>query len=374
MLKKRVLITGLTHNIGGVESAIWGYVSRLQGDIQFDVYCSDAICAYEREFRERGCQVIHGTRFGENYRKGRNDLRAFLSSTAGVYDILWHNASMLVRMDEPVLAKKSGIPRIIIHGHNSESMFNGISGQVKSMLHAINRYRVGGVATDYWACSSAAGRYFFTHDVRMSDAYRFIPNAIDLRRFRFNPKERLRWRNELGIGEQTAVIGFVGRLSFQKDPEMLIRIFASLHSVRADSALVIAGDGELAESVTNLVKDLKINNSVKLLGSVADPASLYSAFDAFLLPSRFEGLGIVLVEAQAAGLPCIASDTVPDEVKLTNLLKRLSRTEPPEVWARELCDRLDTSHDRTCYANQVAVGDYSLDVAAQRLEEIFTRS
>lgn len=365
----KVLVTGMTTNHGGVESFLFNHISRIQSpELQFDFWCNNEQCTYEKDLIALGCNVFHGRSYGSDPIGAIHDIKVFFREHK--YDILWENDSMLVHIDTLRSAKKNGIKRIILHSHNSKDMFSGLSGNAKSILHKLHRGQANRLATDYWACSSDAGKFFFTESNIHSRRYAFIPNAIDTANFSFNETDRLKKRLELGIANHTTVLGFVGRLQYQKNPEMLIDIFASYFHMNRDSLLLVVGTGELQEKCERMTREKGIASNVKFLGPRSDVPQLYQAMDAFCLPSRFEGLPVVLLEAQSAGLPCIVSDTITDEVACTPMFSRVGRDEGPNVWA----SRIQKSVKETCSTHrekaflQVQDSGFGLSEAAELLK------
>lgn len=337
---KRVLITGMTSNRGGVEAFLYNYVSYLVGTVKFDFWCNNESCAFEEELRQLGCGVFHGTSYGASIRKARADMLEFFEEHASDYDALWCNASMLVHIDELRFAKRYDIPKIILHSHNSHDMFSGVGGLIKACLHRVNRHLAYRLATDYWACSEEAAEYFFTPRNHSSQRYRFVPNAIDTTAFAFNQSVRDMKRKELGVADDAAVIGFVGRLDYQKDPELMIRIFDAFHARHHKSILLVVGDGILRDKCEAMIADSGLSSHVKFLGRRSDTAQLYQAMDVFCLPSRFEGLSVAAVEAQCSGLPCVIADTLSRKTAVTPLFTTVSREAPIEEWTRAIAEAL----------------------------------
>ena len=150
-----------------------------------------------------------------------------------------------------------------------------------------------------------------------------IPNAIDTEKYRFNPEIRDEVRCSLGIQDKF-VIGHIGRFVYQKNHDFLIDIFNEVHKQNHNAVLLIIGVGILLHDVKSKVHRLGLDNAVMFLGVRQDAYKFYQAFDVFLLPSRYEGLGIVAIEAQTSGLPVICSDNVPQETKISNNIFYLS--------------------------------------------------
>ncbi len=165
-----------------------------------------------------------------------------------------------------------------------------------------------------------------------------IRNGINMDRFRNVSVSKAEKRKELGIEEDAYVIGQVGRFTYQKNPEFTVDIFHELLKKRKDSYLLLIGRGKQEEELRKQVKELQIEDRVKILVSRDDIPELLKAMDVFVLPSRFEGFGIVLVEAQASGLPCVVSDQVPKEVYLSKNITSMSLNEEKEKWVDALLD------------------------------------
>ncbi len=163
-----------------------------------------------------------------------------------------------------------------------------------------------------------------------------VPNAIDIKKYLYNSNTRVSIRKMLKI-EGKFVVGHVGRFSYPKNHEFLIDIFAEIRRINSNSVLILVGDGEEKEKIIEKVNYLGLRNHVLFMGVRSDIPDLMHAMDVFLLPSRFEGLPVVLIEAQAAALPCVASkDVIPEEVNVTGLIKFLSLDAPVNKWAVEI--------------------------------------
>ena len=210
-------------------------------------------------------------------------------------------------------AKKAGVPVRISHSHSTSNAREWKRNIIKNILRPFSkRY-----ATDYFACSELAGRYLFGNKTFDQGKVKIIHNAIDLDKFKFDPEARKKLRKELDIDEKTIVIGHVGRFVKQKNHDFLIDVFNEYHAKTPDSKLLLIGTGPLEEKIKAKVKKLNLENSVLFLGQRNDTNKLYSVMDVFCLPSLYEGLPVVGVEAQAAGLLCIVSNKVSKETKVT---------------------------------------------------------
>ncbi len=196
-----------------------------------------------------------------------------------------------------------------------------------------------------------------------------IPNAIDFQKFAPNQEMRKQMRDRLGVADEQRVFGFCGRLCTQKNPEMLIDIFNEIHKLKPDSHLLILGDGEKREELTERVKAYGLPGSVIFAGSVTNVEDWLQAMDCFVFPSRWEGFGIVLLEAQAAGLQCFTTkDAAPEETNLTGRVHFIRRDASPYEWAKAIveadCERRD------CMGTLNKSG-YTLDDLRIKMYEVF---
>lgn len=227
------------------------------------------------------------------------------------------------------IAQKHGLVTIA-HSH-STSNGSGISASIKDIMQLSLRY-----TADYlFACSDKAGKWLYGAKAVTRPNYRMIPNGIDLRRFTFNAEKRCQMRQKLGISENTFVLGHIGRITMPKNHEFLVELFAEYHQKKPNSKLLLVGDGELFEKIKQKISQLSINDAVIMVGSKTNTEDYYQAMDVFVFPSLWEGLGIVVVEAQANGLVCLISENVPKEAALTSTIKTLS-LQSKAAWLDEL--------------------------------------
>ena len=206
-------------------------------------------------------------------------------------------------------AKKAGVPVRIAHSHST----SGKGEYAKNALKAVLKTQSNRYPTHRFACSKFAGEWLFGKAAHFEVVY----NAIDLDRFCFNVEARAQARADLGLVGNQFAIGHVGRFTAQKNHAFLIDVFAEVAKRRDDAVLLLVGTGEAGASVKALVDERGLTDRVKFLGQRSDVNRLYQAFDAFVLPSLYEGLCLVGVEAQVAGLPCLFSDAITREVDVT---------------------------------------------------------
>ena len=232
------------------------------------------------------------------------------------YDVLHLHTSYWTGFLLEELAKEAGIPKVILHAHSTAVDENDPEKRLAlSRRHEeIKRAFSPDLATDYWACSRLAADWLFGPQIPR-DRISIIKNAIDVEKYRFNMQKRSKIRDQLNLGD-AFVLGTIGRLSYLKNHSFLVDLFSRFHQKYPHTKLLIVGDGELRGDLSRQILDKNLERDVLLLGWKNDVENYLQAMDVFLLPSRFEGLGIAAVEAAASGLPCIVSDQVPEEVAL----------------------------------------------------------
>lgn len=331
----RVLQYGMSDTLGGVETFLMNVYRHIDREkVQFDFLLPHTVhdMPFADEAESMGAHIypiLYSQR--ESIAKAYNSMHDFFRQHADEYAALHINATIMTHERLAKCAARYGIPKRIFHSHNA--IFDESLSMPRKIMEEHARKTVLKYCTNFFACSSLAGRYMFHND-----NFRIIPNAIDTGRFQYDKFVRKEVRNELHLGHKK-VIGFTGRLHEQKNPLFLIDIFNEVHKRRPDTVLVMCGDGPLREEITSRIESYGLNESVHILGVRTDIERIYQAFDVFLFPSRYEGLGIVLVEAQCAGLPCVTTQgRVPDEVNLTGKVTFLDINDSPEKWAEVVVD------------------------------------
>lgn len=255
----------------------------------------------------------------------------------------------------PLLAaKKAGVPVRIAHSHST-----GIDRDFKYPLKQYFRLRLGSVATHNFSCGNDAGRFLF----RGRD-FTVIHNAVDPAQFGFNEAIRQKKREELKISDRF-VVGHVGRMSYPKNHGFLLEIFVELLKQRPEALLLLVGTGEKEQELKDKVNELGIAQSVRFLGNRSDVNELYQVMDIFVLPSHFEGIPLVGVEAQFAGLPCLYSKGVPLEVCFNENCRFQSLSEPASVWVDDVLS-LSAEPDRSEVNKN---SPYDIGVAALNLQK-----
>lgn len=243
------------------------------------------------------------------------------------------------------ICKKHCVPKVIVHAHNTGiDTLDPIRRKKEELLHEQVKQKFNeSMATDFWACSRMAADFLFGEQIPR-DRIKIMPNAIELDTFAYDQNVRDKYRREYGL-EDSFVIGHVGRFVYQKNHEFLINVFSAISKEVENVRLILIGDGELLGKVQNQAKILGLENKILFLGKRDDVENWYQAMDVFCLPSRFEGLGMVLIEAQTSGLPCIGSSNVPKDVEISNNIVRLELD--INEWAKQVLDCLSWERENS---------------------------
>ncbi len=324
---KRILLYGMTHNPGGIESYVMGIFRRQPADT-FDFLCDFPKIAYEDELRGRGAEIHFVPA------KSRNLFRHLL----GIYRILRdHPEYRTVYMNvlDAGCAVTALMPslmgrRVVVHSHNSDTD--------KVRLHRICKPWLNRIINGSAACSRVAAEYMFSG--RNLEQALMIPNMIDTAKFCYDQDVRNEVRAELGIAQDTKVLLHVGRITRQKNPLFLIDVYDALHRKDDNWILISVGTGDMNETFLRYIRRKKLQEKVLVLGVRNDVDRIMQSADAFILPSLYEGFTIVGIEAQAADLPCFFSDKITSETKLCDKVYFVPLSESPEYWAGVIEDRM----------------------------------
>lgn len=258
-------------------------------------------------------------------------------------------------------AQIAGCKNIILHSHFSErsdcKFFEKI---LDPIFRTVNRI----TGSKFAACSESAARYMFG-----KTDFILLKNGIDTSAFSYSVGIRTAERERMKLSD-SFVIGNVGRLCELKNQTFLLEIFSEIVKIHSNSILVIAGDGELSDSLREKAKALDISEKVVFCGSVDNVSALYQAFDCFVFPSLSEGLGIAAVEAQTSGLITVCSDGVPKEAAITELCSFMPLSAFPKEWAEHIIS-VCNGYERRSYAEEIKAAGYDINDTAKQLEKIY---
>ncbi len=357
----RILQSVSNMSRAGIETMLMNYYRHIDRSlVQFDFLANKPVPGeYDEEIRSLGGRVfvspgLSPARFPAYER--------FMERLAGespeIKIVHGHNEAMAYYALHS--ARRAGIGVRIAHAHNTR-----ILRDYKYPLKMVCKQLLPGAATDLWACGRDAGLYYFGRE-RWESCGVILHNAIELDRFRYDEKKRTETRRAHGL-EDAYLIGHVGRFNKQKNHARLLEIFAEVRRTEPKARLVLIGVGELEEEVRRQAGRLGIAEQILFCGQMADVSPWYQAMDCFVLPSLFEGLPVVGIEAQAAGLPCVFSSRVTDEVLITPQACRMPLEESNGTWASRILQQRGGA-DRKGGEQAVREAGYDIDREAVLLQ------
>lgn len=355
----RVLHYGLSTNTGGIETYLLDLtrtIDRTRFQFSF-THVRDGVPCYHDELASLGADFFPVTPRRTSLRRNRAELDELFRRER--FDIVHCHLNTLSYV-EPIRAALRNDCRVLIHSHNSGAK----KSPVTNALHwwhfkTLPRQRVRMIAV-----SQLAGRWLFGRDAEFA----IVNNGIDVDKFRFSAASRKALRQQLDLGERL-VVGSVAAFLPAKNHPFLLRVFKSLIQRSPDALLLLIGGGPLEATIREQTAELGIADSVRFLGRRSDVPALLSAMDVLLLPSLFEGFPLAVMEAQAAGLPCLLSDVVTDEVVVTEHCRRLPLSWAPDVWAQSLLE--PGPPDRGAAADRLAGTRYSLDGSVRAIQDVY---
>ena len=321
---------------GGVETWLMHVLRNIdRQQFQFDFLThTTKPCAYDDEVRARGSRILPCPQPARPWRYARQFRR--ILKEYGPYDVVHshvHHYSGFVLH----LARQCGVPSRIAHSHNDKSPVDSKAGGVRKVYLRVMEHLIRRNATLGLACSRKAAQSLYGPDWEMDPRWQVLYYGIDLAPFKA-PVDDVRIRAELDFPREAFVVGHVGRFSRQKNHAFLLEVLAALVQAYPQTRALLVGDGPLRRAMEDKAKSLGIERQVVFAGLRSDiPRLMRSAMDLFVLPSLYEGLGLVLIEAQAAGLPCVVAEGVPNEADVVpELIARVSLAESAEAWAQRI--------------------------------------
>ncbi len=349
----------------GIETMLMNYYREIDRSlVQFDFLANKpAPGEYDEEIRSMGGRVFVSPGLNPlHFPRYERFMADLLHDNPDIRIVHAHNEAMGYYALKS--AKDAGIPVRIAHAHSTR-----IIRDYKYPLKLVCKRLLPGAATEWWGCGRDAGIYYFG-EKRWNESGFVVRNAIDVSKFAFRQEDRRRLRQLQGL-DDCFVIGHVGRFNEAKNHSRLLDIFAEIAKTAPDARLVLIGVGELEQAAREKVRALGLEARVFFLGQMADVSGWYQAMDCFVLPSVFEGLPVVGIEAQASGLPCFFSDRVTDEVLLSPRAQRISLRADNAEWAGAILGAKRAEADRNQGAETVRQAGYDIRREARKLEEIY---
>ncbi len=367
-MKQMKVLQLVSPKLGGIESYVFNHYRYMDREkFHFDFLTQNCVLENAKAYCDLDYKVFHLQKTAEQ------DRNLFVLRMQEIfsrgYDILHLNNCFWTGFLLEDLAKEAGIQKVIVHAHSS---FIDEPDEIKRTdLHRrheeIKKAFRPDLATDFWACSQIAADWLFGPQIPR-DRIRIMKNAIEIDKFQFDPQKRRHIRQKLGV-EDNLILGTVGRLSYSKNQIFLIDLFEQFHRKTPQAKLLIIGDGALRNKLTEEICSKGLERDVLLLGWKTDVESYLQAMDVFLLPSRFEGSPISLIEAVAAGLPCVASDQVSKEMAFTKDVRYIPLNIP--TWLTTLEEASQPCSNRQEGVEAVRAAGYDIKRQAKVLEELY---
>lgn len=352
----------VTHmNRGGLETMLMNYYRNIdRSQLQFDFLVHrEKRADYDDEIESLGGRIYRMPPLNPFDLKYRSQLQRFFLEHSE-YKIVHSHIDCMSAIPLKA-AKKAGVPVRIAHSHSISQ-----DKDAKYLLKLFYKMFIPNNATCLMACGEQAGKWMYG-----AADFHVLNNAIDAKQYSFDYETYYAVRTKLGICDDEILVGHVGRFSPPKNHEFLVEVFAECVKINPKAKLLLVGDGNLRQRIEEKVRMLGLAENVIFTGVRNDVARLMQAMDVFVFPSYYEGLGIVVIEAQAAGLPCLISDGVPIECKKTNLVKQIPLSEGAKSWASVVMSVVGTQR-RDTY-EEIKSSEYDIVENARKLQQFYER-
>ena len=351
---------------GGIETMLMNYYRHIdRNKVQFDFLCNSyKEGAYDNEIRALGGNIFRTPGFNPlKYFEYQSYMKRLFSEHPEYSIVEAHNGAMGVYALNA--AKKAGVPTRIYHAHGA-----GMTVDIKFPIKYICKHLLKYNMNEHFICSLKAGEFYLGRKLMEENRFHFISNAIDVNKFIYNVETRNRLREIYNLKDKL-VIGHVGRFTPQKNHFFLIEVFAEALKLNPNLHLVLIGEGEREHEVKRRIDALHITDYVTMTGSINNTNEWYQVFDLFLMPSLWEGLPVVGVEAQCADLPCVFSTEVTNEISLSPKTYFISLKESPTYWGKFINDILSNGEQRTNQYDLITEKHYNIEKEAQKLQNLY---
>jgi glycosyltransferase involved in cell wall biosynthesis len=362
MKKYRVLEIASMNNRAGIENFIMNVLRNIDHDkCQIDfLYTTNLIGPYDDEILSYGCNIYRIEPTGRSItmiKKHNDSLKKLLLDINP--DVVHIHGNTAIGCLDSIVAKRLKINKIIVHSHNSSC-----GGLRSKILHYLFKPLINFSATDKLGCSIAACEWMFYRN-----NFKVVNNGIDTSKYKYCKKTDSSIREKYNLFDYK-IIGHVGRFTLQKNHGFIIDTFKIVHERDKNTKLMLIGSGETKIEVIKKIEMLNLSDSVLILDEVYNINEIMQSFDLFVLPSKWEGLGIVLIEAQAVGIPCIVSESIVEEAKITDLVHTVSLKKGPKEWADKVLNLITS--DKKDYREELIDSGYDIRITSNFLENVYS--
>lgn len=374
MIKKpiRVLHIVSVMNHGGIENFIMNIYRKIDRSlVQFDFLVTrEEKGIFDDEIKHLGGEIFnieHIKKVG--FVKYKKSVVNFFKSNDGYKIIHCHMNTWSGFFLQ--IANGLNIPVRIAHSHSSQKGFypKRLADWGEYYFKKFMKSKINSNATHFFSCGYEAGDWLFGKRIADNNM-KIINNGVDTSKIKYNSDIEKKVRESLNISLETLVIGHVGNMNPVKNHKFLIEIFQAVNKKVPNSILCLVGDGQLRKDIEGYIQNVGLIDKVKILGIRNDVNDLLKAFNVFMLPSKFEGLPVSIIEAQAAALPCIISDNITSEVDMgLGLVTFVGLEKSPEEWANVVLDH--KNQDRNISINSLIKLGYDSETTAKWLQKFY---
>lgn len=359
----RILQVLAEMNRGGAETMIMNLYRHIdRAKIQFDfIVHTQKECAFDDEIEQLGGRIYRIPRYtGKNHFNYIKAWKVFFINHPEYRLIHGHVRSTATIY--LLIARKYGL-KTIVHSHSTASRGNITHRIIKRIMQFPIKY----IADYMFACSIEAGRWLFGKNFNEDNRFILLKNAIDIDRYLYNEGVRKSVRKEFNI-DNKFVLGHIGSFSYPKNHKFLIDVFYEVKKVKNDAVLMLVGDGDLLLDIKNKVNGLGLEDSVIFTGLRSDVHELLQSMDLLVFPSIFEGLPVTLIEAQAAGLKSYISDSITNDIMITELIEKIPLDSGAISWAKKILEDF-YFHERKNYRAVIAYNGYDINKTSQEYQD-----
>lgn len=327
-------------------------IDRTKIQFDFAIYNEPSENSYYQEVIEMGGEVFI---LPPKLKGILNNFRAIQKIVqVNQYKVVWKHTDNCFNALDLLVAKSAGSTYTIMHSHSSNVR------RIEWGLHFMVRPFVNLFVTKRFACGDMAGHWMFGRR-----SFEVINNGIDAECFRYSQEIRNQYRQNFQL-QGKAIVGHVGRFHTVKNHRLIIDVFEKFREKTSEAALILIGTGELLSQIQELVREKGLEKDVLFLGTRSDIPELLQMMDVFVMPSLYEGFPVTLIEAQAAGLPCVVSSAISEEVDFIGNVSFVDLDAPAEVWAERIAEKCGSkTEDNT---EKLKAAGYDIKDVAKKIE------